>query len=160
MMSECADPSKIPHNLGKILMLSFAISFSFLFRFTKKGGWYFSKKTCKHHLLPFFHAVIFTTPFLIYDRRWDCGAQGTLKKTHLDRDKVESNLSVPGIQGCHENVFYKNFETSPHLTCLCASTNIPLVPAQIQTWSRGWPLKGSWSLPRDMSSRGSFRSSR
>ena len=50
-------------------------------------------------------------------------------RAHLNRDKIESNLSVPGIQGCHENALFKSFETSPHLICLYASTNIPLGPA-------------------------------
>ena len=49
--------------------------------------------------------------------------------THLNRDNIKSNLSVPGIQGCHENALCKSFETSPHLICLYASTNIPLGPA-------------------------------
>ena len=37
---------------------------------------------------------------------------------HLNRDKIESNLSVPGIQGCHENALCKSFEMSPLLICL------------------------------------------
>ena len=37
---------------------------------------------------------------------------------HLNRDKIESNLSVPGIQGCHENALIKSFEMSPNLICL------------------------------------------
>ena len=37
---------------------------------------------------------------------------------HLNRDNFESNLSVPGIQRCHENALYKSLETSPHLICL------------------------------------------
>ena len=41
------------------------------------------------------------------------------------RDTIESKLSVAGIQGCHEDALCKNFETSPHLICLYASTNIP-----------------------------------
>ena len=49
--------------------------------------------------------------------------------THLNRDKTDSNLSVPEIQGCHENALCKSFETSPYLICLYASTNIPLGPA-------------------------------
>ena len=48
---------------------------------------------------------------------------------HLNRCRVESNLSVPGIQGCHENALCKSFKTSLHLICLYASTNIPLGPA-------------------------------
>ena len=52
---------------------------------------------------------------------------------HLNIDEIESNLSVPGIQGCHENVLYKSFERSPLLICLYASTIIPLGPAALQT---------------------------
>ena len=48
---------------------------------------------------------------------------------HLNRDQIESNLSVPGIQGCHVNTRYKSIETSPHFICLYASTKIPLGPA-------------------------------
>ena len=33
---------------------------------------------------------------------------------HLNRDKIDYNLSVPGIQGYQENALYKSFETSPH----------------------------------------------
>ena len=40
------------------------------------------------------------------------------KRSHLNRYQIESNLSVPGIQGYHENALYKSFETSPLLTCL------------------------------------------
>ena len=49
--------------------------------------------------------------------------------SHLNRDKIEFNLSVPRIKGCHENALDKSFETSPHLICLYASTNIHLGPA-------------------------------
>ena len=45
--------------------------------------------------------------------------------SHLNRNQIESNLSVPGIQGCHENALYKSFEMSPHFISLCSSTNIP-----------------------------------
>ena len=38
-------------------------------------------------------------------------------EAHLNRGTIESNLSVPGIQGCHENALIKSFETSPHLIC-------------------------------------------
>ena len=48
------------------------------------------------------------------------------RQAHLNRDKIESNLSVPGIQGCHENNFYKSFEMSPNFICLCARAKIPL----------------------------------
>ena len=48
---------------------------------------------------------------------------------HLNRDKIKSNLSVSGIQGCHDNALCKSFETSPHLICLYVGTNIPLGPA-------------------------------
>ena len=37
---------------------------------------------------------------------------------HLNRDKIESNLSAPGIQGHQENAFIKSFEMSLHLICL------------------------------------------
>ena len=37
---------------------------------------------------------------------------------HLRKNKIEFNLSVPGIQGHQENTLYKSFETSPHLICL------------------------------------------
>ena len=39
-------------------------------------------------------------------------------RAHLNRDKIEWNLSVPGIQGRHKNALYKSFEMSPHLICL------------------------------------------
>ena len=53
----------------------------------------------------------------------DCTRSGSattqeVKDTHLNRAKIESNLSVPGIQGCHENASCKSFEMSPHLICL------------------------------------------
>ena len=54
---------------------------------------------------------------------------GRRKKSHLNRNKIESNLSVPGIQRHHENALIKSFETSSHLICLLASTDIPLGPA-------------------------------
>ena len=62
--------------------------------------------------------------------------------TQWNRDEIESNLSVLGI---HEiahtkHNFIKSFETSL-LICLYASTNFPLGPAWIQTWSRDWPLR-------------------
>ena len=44
-------------------------------------------------------------------------------RSHLNRDKIKSNLSVPGIQGCNESALCKNFETSPYLLRLYASTN-------------------------------------
>ena len=31
---------------------------------------------------------------------------------------IEPNLSVPGIQGCHENALIKSLEMSPLLICL------------------------------------------
>ena len=36
-------------------------------------------------------------------------------KSHLNRDQIEFNLSVPGIKGRHENALYKSFEMNPHL---------------------------------------------
>ena len=38
--------------------------------------------------------------------------------SHFNRDKIESNLSVPGIQRHQENALIKGFEMSPHLICL------------------------------------------
>ena len=38
--------------------------------------------------------------------------------SHLNRDKIEYNLSVPGSQGHQENAFIKSFEMSPHVICL------------------------------------------
>ena len=38
--------------------------------------------------------------------------------THLNSDKIESNLSVNGIQGRHENALIKSCQMSPHLICL------------------------------------------
>ena len=35
--------------------------------------------------------------------------------SHLKRDKIESNLSVPGIQGGLDNAFYKSFKNKPQL---------------------------------------------
>ena len=32
---------------------------------------------------------------------------GKFCNSHLNRDQIESNLSVPAIQGCHENALYK-----------------------------------------------------
>ena len=64
------------------------------------------------------------------NERWICqGLCPWEMEAHLNRNKIESNLSVPKIQGCHENALYKSFEMSPHIICLCASTKIPLGPA-------------------------------
>ena len=55
-------------------------------------------------------------------RSWVTAVKGirvdAIPFAHLNREKIESNLSVPGIQGCHENAIYKSFETSPLLICL------------------------------------------
>ena len=37
--------------------------------------------------------------------------------SHLNRDTIESNLSVPGIQGYQENTLIRSFEMIPHLIC-------------------------------------------
>ena len=42
----------------------------------------------------------------------------TLTPTHLNRDKIESNLSVLGIQGHQENALIKSFEMSPNFIYL------------------------------------------
>ena len=41
-----------------------------------------------------------------------------VSSAHLNKDKIESNLSVPGSQGHQENALIKSFEMSPHLICL------------------------------------------
>ena len=64
-----------------------------------------------------------------------------LANAHLNRDKIESNLSVPGFQGCHENALYKSFDTSPHLICLYASHRWPhLSPTAKKTLPNGTPV--------------------
>ena len=57
---------------------------------------------------------------------------------HLNGDKIESNLSVPGIQGHQESALIKGFEMSPLLICLYASTKIPLGPASESGLDSGW----------------------
>ena len=37
--------------------------------------------------------------------------------SYLNRDEIESNLSVLGIQGYHEFALYKSFKMIPHLIC-------------------------------------------
>ena len=58
---------------------------------------------------------------------------------HLNRNKIESNLSVPGFQGRHENTPIKSLETSPHWICLWPSIKIPLGPASGSGLENGWP---------------------
>ena len=52
-----------------------------------------------------------------------------LHSAHLNRDKIGSNLSVPGIQGCLENTLIKTLEMSPNLKCQLVSIKIPLLRA-------------------------------
>ena len=52
-----------------------------------------------------------------------------LSKSHLNRDNIESNMSVPVIQEHQENALIKSFEMSPNLMCLKVNTKIPLGPA-------------------------------
>ena len=66
--------------------------------------------------------------------------------THLSRDKIESNFSVPGIQGHRENALIKSFEMSRHLICLLVSTKIPLGPAS----GFRLALKGCWCKRTDI----------
>ena len=42
----------------------------------------------------------------------------TTTSSHLNRDQIESNLSVPGTQWHQENTLYKSFEMSPLFICL------------------------------------------
>ena len=44
--------------------------------------------------------------------------EGFLSQSHLNTDRMESNLSVPGFQGCHENALIKGFKTSPYVIYL------------------------------------------
>ena len=46
------------------------------------------------------------------------------KHPHLNRDKIKSNLSVPEIQGHHENALIKSFESSPWYVCRLASMSL------------------------------------
>ena len=59
--------------------------------------------------------------------------------THLNRNKIESNLSVPGIQGRHKNALIKSFEMRPHMKCLHVSIKNPLGPASGSSLDSGWP---------------------
>ena len=43
---------------------------------------------------------------------------GFYKYPHLNRDKIESILCVPVIQGHQENALIKSFGVSPQLICL------------------------------------------
>ena len=54
----------------------------------------------------------------IYARRREQGPKMAFRGPHLNGDKIESNLSVPGIQECHENALYESFEKSLLLICL------------------------------------------
>ena len=42
--------------------------------------------------------------FYLMESGWDA---------HLNRDEIESSLSVSGIQGCHDIALIKSFEMSP-----------------------------------------------
>ena len=64
-------------------------------------------------VLPLLHKTILLMQLSL---RTKSGIEGS--STHLNRDKIESNLSVPGIQGHQENALIKSFEMSPHLICL------------------------------------------
>ena len=50
--------------------------------------------------------------FLGYNEVCECNHRGL---SHLNRDKIESNLSVLGIQGCLENALIKSFEMNPSI---------------------------------------------
>ena len=52
------------------------------------------------------------------DHPWIWRAFRGVVSTHLNRDKIESNWSVPRIQGHQENALKKSFKMSLHLTCL------------------------------------------
>ena len=57
---------------------------------------------CNHCRFDFRHGLYMVTSLLT---NW----------APLNRDKIESSLSVPGIQERHENALIKSFEMSPHL---------------------------------------------
>ena len=46
-----------------------------------------------------------------------CSACKVGRKPHLNRDKIETNLSVTEIQWRHEKALIKSFEMSPYLIC-------------------------------------------
>ena len=90
---------------------------------------------------------------------WRSDLYCNLNKAHLNRDQVESNLSVPGIKGCHENALSELQNEPPlqmsvdyhHQNIYWACLN----PDLIQPLA----LKGCWCHCTDIQSGGSFQSS-
>ena len=76
--------------------------------------------------------------------------------SHLNRYQIESNRSVPGIQGCHKNARIESFEMSTHMECIWTSIKIPLGPAFGSGLDSGWPQR---DVGTDISKGGSFWSS-
>ena len=58
---------------------------------------------------------------------------------HLNRDKIKSNLSVPGIQGHQENALIKSFKMSPHLIYLWVSSKTLQGQPVDQVWIQAGP---------------------
>ena len=65
--------------------------------------------------------------------------------SHLNRDNIESNFSVPVIQEHNENALIKSFAMSPHLICFQVSLKIPLGQLLDQVWTQVGP-KGMFVL--------------
>ena len=62
------------------------------------------------------------------------GPMWPIALSHLNRDYIESNLSVPAIQGCYENALIKSFEMSPYLyVSSLASRSLQVY----QLWKKG-----------------------
>ena len=57
---------------------------------------------------------------------------------HLNRDQIESNLSVPGIQRCQEHALIKSFKMSPPLDMSVGLLQNPYGPMTLSLtqWSK------------------------
>ena len=81
-------------------------------------------------------------PFLKDSHSGNGIAQPSSISPHLNRNKIEYNLSAPGIQEHQENTLMRSFNSN--------------------LWIRSGfrlALKGCWCCPTDISSGGSFRNS-
>ena len=61
------------------------------------------------------------------------------RHTHLNKENIESNLSLSGIQGHQENALIKSILMSPHLICLQVSPQIPQGQSLDQVWIQAGP---------------------
>ena len=80
------------------------------------------------------YCLPFTTQY-----QWLCGVLCKLTDAQLNRDKVASNMSVPGIHGYHEKYLIKSFKVSPNLICQQVSIKIPLGLAPGSIWIQAGP---------------------